>query len=99
MKALALYPLLKTPRGLEPGEFEQAMLHFDGQELRIECPDYALRTRLREIFSTPLRVRRPVGTAPDVVAWEVHELQPDTDEFFAEACLQLHRHGLAVKAV
>lgn len=96
---LVLYPLLKTPKGLYPGEFECATVRLGEGGTDIECPDRELHERLTTLFSTPIVARRSVSRDPNVVAWRVEELEPHTHAFFLEIRYHLHRHNLHGKLV
>lgn len=91
---IVIYPLLQTTKGKVPGEFEVAEVVLEGQEVRINCPDGALRERISQIFSTPICVRRPAGEIPRVFAHGFKTIECGSAEFFQEIPFHLRKYNL-----
>lgn len=91
---MILFPLRPVAGGRKPGEFPVGSVHFDGQEVKIDCPDRELRARLQELFFQPLRIRIARGDGEQVLAhgWEV--LEPGTEAHYAACVARLHTFGL-----
>lgn len=91
---MVLYPLRPVAGGRKPGEFPVGSVHFDGAEVRIDCPDRELRARLQELFLKPVKVRAPRGEPDQVLAHAWETLEPGTEQHFAACVARLHQYGL-----
>lgn len=92
---MVLYPLRPVGGSRKPGEFPVGSVHFDGTEVRIDCPDRELRARLDQLFGQPIRIRAPRGEAEQVLAHAWETLEPGTEAHFAACLARLHQFGLA----
>ena len=91
---MVLYPLRTVAGGRRAGEFPVGQVHFDGHEVKIDCPDRELNKQLRELFSQPIRVRAPRGDHEEVLAHAWEMLEPGTEPHFAACVARLHQFGL-----
>ncbi|MDQ7821882.1 MAG: hypothetical protein RDV48_03710 [Candidatus Eremiobacteraeota bacterium] len=91
---MVIYPLLKSSRGYHPAEFEVAEVTLSEGELVIHCPDGALREKIAEIFSMPLRVRRSEGPIPHIFSHGYEEVAPRTERFLREMSCRLRAFNL-----
>jgi hypothetical protein len=91
---ILIYPLLKTSKGLCPGEFEVAEVSLANGRTMIHCPDGALREKISQIFSTPIRARKITGEIPRLFSHHYEDIMPDTEEFFQEILYRLKNHNL-----
>ena len=91
---MVLYPLRPVGGSRKPGEFPVGSVHFDGTEIKIDCPDRDLRARLTELFANPIRVRAPRGDHEQALAHTWETLEPGSDQHFAACVARLHQFGL-----
>jgi hypothetical protein len=91
---MTLYPLMRSPKGNIPSEFEVAEVTLRGGETTIHCHDGALREKIAQIFNTPLSVRRLDGDIPRLFAHHFSDVSPHTEEFFREIVHSLRHYNL-----
>lgn len=91
-----LYPLVKTKDGRRRGEFPLGTLSLNNDgEINIYCPDAQTATKLRLHFSSPISVRRSLGSQASVVFHSWETISPGDDDYFEEALSRLHWLNLA----
>ncbi len=91
-----IYPLVKTKDGRRRGEFPLGTLSRSNDgEIKVDCPDAQTATKLRLHFSSPISVRRSLGSQASVVFHSWETINPDDDDYFEEALSRLHWLNLA----
>lgn len=91
---IMIYPLLRTAKGLCPGEFEVAEVSFVNGKTVIHCPDGALREKISQIFNTPIKARKVIGEIPRIFSHHFEDIMPNTEEFFHEILYVLRNYNL-----
>ena len=91
---ILIYPLLKTSKGMCPGEFTVAEVSFVNGKTNIHCDDGALREKIYQIFSTPIQVRKITGEVPRMFSHHYENIAPNTEKFFSEIVYVLKNHNL-----
>ena len=86
-----LYPLRSLKEGRKQGEFHLGTCTFENGQLVLDVPDKKMTARLRQHFSSPLRVRVFDGQGEVVMAHRFQELAPGTQEHFEEGLRRLLR--------
>lgn len=94
MMRLILYRLVSSEKGEVPSSAPVGSVSFDRGGVQIDCQDPRLRERLQEFFSSPLKVRRPLGLDEGVLAFREVTVKPGEEEFSKEVIYFLRRLGL-----
>jgi len=89
-----IYPLLIKHSGKVPGDEFLARVELAGLNVKIECYDFILKEKLKDIFSQPIVIRSPVTEKSDVLFHHEEVVNPFTEEFFREILFILHKYGL-----
>jgi len=92
---MILYPLKKSSKGRERGEFPLGQVDWDG-DLVLEVRDRSLRDKLKSYFQEPIWVPVPLGDEDQIMGHTWECLEPGGEEHFFEAVKRLHQMDMIV---